>query len=59
MKDRARNGASKEGRGVQRLHLPPLSFFGSRFISRTAKTENPIPRVFFAAKLNGNACYAG
>ena len=24
--------------------LPPLSFFGSRFISRAIKTENPLPR---------------
>ena len=28
------------------LHLPALSFFGSRFISRAVKTENPIPRFF-------------
>ena len=30
-------------------HPPPSSvlFFGSRFISRTAKTENPVPRSFF------------
>ena len=26
------------------LPLPPLSFFGSCFISRTVKTENPVPR---------------
>ena len=32
---------------------------GSRFISRAAKTENPVPRSFFAPKPNGNACYAG
>ena len=32
---------------------------GSRFISRAVKTENPVPRSFFAPKLNGNACYAG
>ena len=38
---------------------PPLSFFGSRFISRVVKTENPVPRFFLAPKLNGNACYAG
>ena len=42
-KDRAKNGAS----------------FGSCFISRAAKTENPVPRSFFAPKPNGNACYAG
>ena len=23
------------------------------------QTENPVPRPFFAPKLNGNACYAG
>ena len=34
-------------------------FFGSRFISRAVKTENPFPRSFFAPKPNGNACYAG
>ena len=39
--------------------LSPLSFFASRFISRAVKTENPLPRSFFAPKLNGNACYAG
>ena len=38
---------------------PPLSFFGSSFISRAAKTENPVPRFFLAPKPNGNACYAG
>ena len=37
----------------------PLSFFGSRFISRAAETENPVPRSFFAPKPNGNVCYAG
>ena len=41
------------------LSLPPLSFFGSCFISREAKNENPVPRSFFAPKPNGNACYAG
>ena len=35
------------------------SLFGSCFISRAVKTENPVPRSFFAPKLNGNACYAG
>ena len=47
-KDRAKNGASKRG-----------AFFGSRFISRAAKTENLVPRSFFARKQHGNACYAG
>ena len=39
------------------LPLPPL--FGSRFISRAVKTEDPLPWSFFAPKPNGNACYAG
>ena len=34
-KDRAKNG---------------VSFFGSRFISRAVKTENALPRSFFAPK---------
>ena len=38
---------------------PPLLVFGSRFISRAGKTENPFPRSFLAPKPNGNACYAG
>ena len=38
---------------------PHFHFFGSCFISRAAKTENPIPRSFLAPKPNGNACYAG
>ena len=41
------------------LSLPPLSFFCSRFISRAAKTENPVRLSFCAPKPNGNACYAG
>ena len=45
VKERAKNGASKSN--------------GSCFISRAAKTENPVPRSFFAPKPNGNACYAG
>ena len=32
---------------------------GSRFISKAVKTENRLPRSFFALKLNGNACYEG
>ena len=39
--------------------FPPLSFFGSCFISRAAKTENPAPPSFFTPKPNGNACNAG
>ena len=48
VKDRTKHGTSKGAR-----------FFGSCFISRAVKTENPIPRSFFAPKPNGNACYAG
>ena len=44
---------------VSFLPLPPLSLFGSRFISRAVKTESPLPWSFFAPKPNGNACYAG
>ena len=67
VRDHAKNGASKRaGRGWGRkkkesflpLPLPPLSFFGSHFISRAVKTEN-LPQSFFAPKTNGNACYAG
>ena len=41
-------------------HTPPpsVSFFGFRSIFCAAKTENPVPRAFFAPKPNGNACYA-
>ena len=57
VKDRATNGASKRaGRGWGRekgnavsfvpLPHPPLSSFGSRFISRAAKTENLLSSVF-------------
>ena len=42
-----------------RKKWPPLSFFGSRIISCSAKTENPIPQSFFAAKPNGSSCYTG
>ena len=67
VKDRAKNGVSKRaGRGGEErngnflpLPLPTLSLFGSCFISRAAKTENPVPRSFFAPKPKGNACYAG
>ena len=38
---------------------PLLSFFGSRFISRAAKTKNLVPRSIFAPKQHGNTCYAG
>ena len=46
VKERAKNGPSPPS--------PPLSFLGSRSISRTAKTENPIPQSFFAPKPHGN-----
>jgi len=45
VKDLAKNGGSKKA--------------GRSFISRMAKTENPVPGSFFALKPNGNACYAG
>ena len=38
---------------------PSVSFFSSRSISCAAKTENPVPRAFFAPTPNGNARYAG
>ena len=60
VKDRAKNGASKRGGGWQErketflplpLPLPPpLSFFGSRFVSRAAKTENPVQSVFLCSE---------
>ena len=37
---------------------PPLSFFGSRFICRSVKTKNPLPRSFFAPKPNALATQA-
>ena len=52
----------REGVGEERkvsflpLPLPPLSFFGSRFISRAVKTENPFQRSLFAQTPNGNVC---
>ena len=58
--DRVKNGVSKRvgGGGGKKgfLPRPPLSFFGSYSISCLAKTENPVPRSFFARKTNGNAC---
>ena len=36
-----------------------LELFGSCFISRAAKTENPVLRSFLAPKPNGNTCYVG
>ena len=51
-----KNGVSKERIGGLSASVsflpsppsPPLSFFDSLSISRAAKTENPIPRSFFA-----------
>ena len=57
-----RGGEGGEGGGKWdslELQYLPLLFFGSRFISRAAKTENLVPRSFFAPKQHGNACYAG
>ena len=64
VKHRAKNGVSKRagkrwGRKEGNLPLLPLSFFRSWFISRAAKTENPVLRSFFAPKPNGNACCTG
>ena len=50
-------GVKKKGR--KRSPSPLFPFFGSRFISRAAKTENLVSRSFFAPKQHGNACYAG
>ena len=50
VKDHAKNGAK-----MTPPPSPPLSFFDSRFISRAVKTENPLPRSFFAPKPKGNA----
>ena len=55
VKERGEGGEERKETG---LLLPPLSFIGSCFISRAAKTENPVPRSFIAPKPNGNACYA-
>ena len=45
--------------GHVKLMAQNWRIFGSRFISRAVKTENPLPRSFFAPKPNRNACYAG
>ena len=42
-----------------RTRVKDSAKMASRFISRAAKTENPVPQSFFALKPNGNACYAG
>ena len=48
---------SKE-RGT-RVKLTARKMAQARFISRSVKTENSLPRSFFAPKPNGNACYTG
>ena len=62
VKERGGGGGRKEGNAIVSflpLPLPPLSFVGSRLISRAIKTEAPLPRSLFAPKPNGNACNAG
>ena len=61
VKDRGGGGEERKETSVSFLPppLPPLSLFGSRFISRSVKTESPLPWYFFAPKPNGNACYTG
>ena len=61
VKERAGGGEERKFPSFPPLPLPPLSFFGIRFISRAAKAENPVPRPrsFFSPKSNRNACYAG
>ena len=50
----AKNGASKiAGRGLCVVGRLSVHF------SRAAKTENLVPRSFFAPKPNENACFAG
>ena len=56
VKERGEGGEERKETAL--LLPPPPSFIGSRFISRAAKTENPVPRSFIAPKPNGNACYA-
>ena len=51
-KQNSGEGVGKKGRIPLPLPLPPLSFFGSRFISRTVKTENPYPRSFLLRNQN-------
>ena len=57
VKERGEGGEERKETALLLLPPPP-SFIGSRFISRAAKTENPVPRSFIAPKPNGNACYA-
>ena len=60
--DQVKNGVSKRvGGGGKKgfLPLPPLSFFGSRSISCLAKTENAVPRSFFAPKTKWKCLLGG
>ena len=43
----------------QRTRNESQKLRGSRSLFGAAKTGNPVPRSLFAAKTNGNACYAG
>ena len=47
--------------GAKNEELEPKTArkMASRFISRAAKTKNPVPQSFFALKPNGHVCYAG
>ena len=49
----------RESKTTQKMAQVKERGGGSCFISRAAKTENPVPRSFFTPKPNGNACYAG
>ena len=60
VKDRESKRAGRDGEERKEtffsflpLPFPPLSFFGSRSISRAAKTENPVTRSSFDPKPNG------
>ena len=55
VKERGEGGEERKETALLLLPPPPPSFIGSRFISRAAKTENPVPRSFIAPKPNGNA----
>ena len=49
----------RESKTTQKMAQVKERGGSSCFISRAAKTENPVPRSFFTPKPNGNACYAG
>ena len=54
VKERGEGGEERKETALLLLPPPP-SFIGFRFISRAAKTENPVPRSFIAPKPNGKA----